>query len=402
MSDPESPAIFECDLGSNGGHLRFENPQQLLQWRTDELNRWSWAGVGGNQSEQIRSLHTQLSNHLNDLAQRWQHQLQAKRSPDDVLKQIEAQLRQSYCNESILNSASPKAEFLFKLRTQHGDVAACGAYAVLRAANKQNDAQFIQGVIEGFLYNREIEWTASAHQEQLNKLREEYEGKIDAQNKRSAEIEERNRVLNDAFEVKLDERTKSLDELRETKEKILDELHARLEARFQESEKQNKEDFKSALEVYDKTLALQKPVEYWEVRQKYHGKLAKGFGITSLVIAIAVGGGMGWLIHWIFSGLIKPDSTPPHWHLGVLAVAAFFSIWMVRIFVRLFFSNLHLATDAAERRVMIQTFLSMAREGSEFAPEDKTLIVQHLFRSASDGLVKDDAAPPSLWSIFQK
>jgi len=44
----------------------------------------------------------------------------------------------------------------------------------------------------------------------------------------------------------------------------------------------------------------------------------------------------------------------------------------------------------------------MAREGSAFEPEDKTLIVQHLFRSASDGLVKDDAAPPSLWSIFQK
>jgi hypothetical protein len=51
---------------------------------------------------------------------------------------------------------------------------------------------------------------------------------------------------------------------------------------------------------------------------------------------------------------------------------------------------------------MIQTFLSMAREGSAFAPEDKTLIFQHLFRSASDGLVKDDAAPPNLLGMLQK
>jgi hypothetical protein len=94
-------------------------------------------------------------------------------------------------------------------------------------------------------------------------------------------------------------------------------------------------------------------------------------------------------------GKLSPAEQPKHWHLAVLIVAAFFSVWLVRIFVRLFLSHLHLATDAAERRTMVLTYLAMAKEDGKFGPEDKSLILQHLFRSASDGLVKDDAAPPT-------
>ena len=75
---------------------------------------------------------------------------------------------------------------------------------------------------------------------------------------------------------------------------------------------------------------------------------------------------------------------------------------MIRILVRMFLSNLHLATDAAERRTMILTYLSMSREGAEFTKDDKKLIVQHLFRSASDGLVKDDAAPPTIFEMLTR
>ena len=51
---------------------------------------------------------------------------------------------------------------------------------------------------------------------------------------------------------------------------------------------------------------------------------------------------------------------------------------------------------------MIQTYLSMSREGTEFKAEDRKLILEHLFRSASDGLVKDDAAPPSVAEVITR
>jgi hypothetical protein len=114
-----------------------------------------------------------------------------------------------------------------------------------------------------------------------------------------------------------------------------------------------------------------------------------------------VAGVLGLLAYKIFGKLPQADN-PKHWQLAVFVVAVFFSVWVIRILVRLFFSHLHLAADAAERRTMILTYLSMAREGTQFAPDDKTLIVQHLFRTASDGLVKDDAAPPTLIELLTR
>jgi hypothetical protein len=111
--------------------------------------------------------------------------------------------------------------------------------------------------------------------------------------------------------------------------------------------------------------------------------------------------GYGFLVHWIFTNL-KPDENPREWQLGILVVAAFFSIWLIRVLVRMLFSHLHLATDAAERRTMILTYLAMSREGAQFGKEDKALIVQHLFRSVSDGYVKDDASPPSIFELFTR
>ena len=51
---------------------------------------------------------------------------------------------------------------------------------------------------------------------------------------------------------------------------------------------------------------------------------------------------------------------------------------------------------------MLQTYLSIIREGSVFAPEDKKLILERLFHPATDGLVKDDAAPPSPLEILSR
>lgn len=69
--------------------------------------------------------------------------------------------------------------------------------------------------------------------------------------------------------------------------------------------------------------------------------------------------------------------------------------------MRLLFNHLHAATDAAERRMMILTYLAMSREGAQFAAEDKKLIVQH-FRSVSEGLAKDDAAPATLFELLTR
>ena len=57
---------------------------------------------------------------------------------------------------------------------------------------------------------------------------------------------------------------------------------------------------------------------------------------------------LGWLAYEIFLN-VPPNEKPQIWQVGVFSVAAFFGIWLERILVRLFVSNIHLATDAEER-----------------------------------------------------
>ena len=51
---------------------------------------------------------------------------------------------------------------------------------------------------------------------------------------------------------------------------------------------------------------------------------------------------------------------------------------------------------------MILTYLALSREGADVAPENRELILKHLFRSASDGLVKDEAAPPTILEFLTR
>ena len=146
--------------------------------------------------------------------------------------------------------------------------------------------------------------------------------------------------------------------------------------------------------TYDQKLALQKPVEYWQTKESHHKSRSFGFGIAAILVGLVLVSLLGISTYEVLSPL-GANENPKNWQIGVLLIALFFSIWLMRIIVRLFLSHLHLAGDASERRTMIQTYLAMSRDGSNFGPEDKKLILQHLFRSASDGLVKDDAAPPT-------
>jgi hypothetical protein len=107
------------------------------------------------------------------------------------------------------------------------------------------------------------------------------------------------------------------------------------------------------------------------------------------------------LIEWAF-GKLGPNENPKHWEVGVVVVCAFFSVWIIRILVRLFLSHQHLATDAAQRVTMVQTFLSLSKEDGGLRPEDRSVILQQLFKSAGDGLVKEDGIPPGLIEFFTR
>ncbi len=64
--------------------------------------------------------------------------------------------------------------------------------------------------------------------------------------------------------------------------------------------------------------------------------------------------------------------------------------------------HLHLLTDAGERVVMVQTYLSLTEGDHLASKEDRQLILQVLFRPAADGIVKDEGMPFSLAEAFTR
>jgi len=333
--------------------------------------------------------------HIEQLAIQWQRVIQNPQEITRIFGSIKEIFDQYILRRRrLILSTNPAASFIQGLREKRGDRIAAGAYAGVLSAQIntgiQTQSDFFEGIVEAFLFKREIDWTAKANQQVFDRLKGKYDDEIARQDSRFQLLEEKNRLLNEAFDTALKDKTETLKKLHEDQTADYTKLTEKHVTSLIAIEK-----------TYDHKLALQKPVRYWQTKESYHGKSARNFGVGAILAAVLLGVGMAKLVYWTFSSL-KPDENPKHWQVGLLLIASFFTVWFVRILVRMFFSHHHLATDAAERRMMILTYLAMSREGNQFANDDKKLIVQHLFRSASDGLVKDDAAPPNLFEFMTR
>jgi hypothetical protein len=144
--------------------------------------------------------------------------------------------------------------------------------------------------------------------------------------------------------------------------------------------------------TFRENMTLRAPVEYWEQRVTHHKERANilgwwSFGSMGLLAASAL-----LVAFWVLSD-IPPGGTPQTWKVVVLALVGTLGIWAVRLIVRIFLSHTHLATDASERVVMVKTYLALLEGDKLPSDDDRKLILQTLFRSASDGIVKDEGLP---------
>jgi hypothetical protein len=162
--------------------------------------------------------------------------------------------------------------------------------------------------------------------------------------------------------------------------------------RFDTAEK----DIRLVEETYKVQMALQAPVEYWEHKKSRHQtkavllrRLLCWFGIGATV-------SLGWLLYEIANRIVleasKGTGTGALAYAGIGVFVTTIAFWAARIMVRLFMSEHHLAIDAEERAIMVQTYLALKLK-EQVGPEDLKIILTGLFKSTSDGIVKDDGAP---------
>ena len=149
---------------------------------------------------------------------------------------------------------------------------------------------------------------------------------------------------------------------------------------------------------YKEELKLKSSVTYWSDKSSKHRSTSWLMTRISLgyATAVSVVVGLGGFV-WLPSRLDKLAQGPQQIQVGYLLISVSIALltimfWVGRVISRLYLSERHMASDAEERAVMAQTYLALATDDL-VAEGDRALVLTALFRSGSDGIVRDDAAP---------
>ncbi|MDN4633154.1 DUF6161 domain-containing protein [Sphingomonas sp. PsM26] len=67
-------------------------------------------------------------------------------------------------------------------------------------------------------------------------------------------------------------------------------------------------------------------------------------------------------------------------------------LWAMRLLVRLYTTEHHLAIDASARGAMMEAYLGLIKADAASAT-DRPIVLQALFRPVQDGMVRDDGPP---------
>lgn len=183
---------------------------------------------------------------------------------------------------------------------------------------------------------------------------------------------------------------------------------------FGQAQGKRAEDFTALLEkntaeldgfkkAYNEDLATRSAVKYWGEKAWIHRGLALATGLIGAVGGILY---FGIAVPSSFSNLVKHfevGADQQEWRAGILVGLILLGIWLGRIAVRLFLSQIHLAADASHRRVALLSYIALLKnETNAVTAEDRSLVLGTVFRPISDGLIRDDAMPPSPWELLTR
>lgn len=393
----KAPPLFTLDLGENGGYFAPTSHVELTRWIENEQNFWSWVQQSryGKHENHQRDALGRLAEALG-AAQQSQQYVQSNLQQSKLqLELCRDRLNQAFQVCRLPHSSTPLAKRVDAYRRDVGEQAASYFLAVNMVAGSGGHPFHAQDY--------------AAWRGMFDGLMERFQLPQSAAKGRKAAAEQSLDQLRAKAEALLGDKTAALDELHREYQQLADGIRKRVEEQndtFQTSQGTRTSDFESltqahqqAMEGLRKTfreeLALRAPAEYWSKKRKGHFTWAWVTGIASFV---GIGGaalGLGWQIHALLNKT-PVNTVPETWRFAVLALVGVFTVWALRLVVRMFLSHLHLLTDAGERVVMVQTYLSLLEGDHLTSKEDRQLILQALFRPASDGIVKDEGVPFSL------
>jgi Family of unknown function (DUF6161) len=395
--------IIEVSLGKNSGTKVFNSLDELKTWLAKEQQIWSWLNQPPhtNEKQNVFSQFNQFYNSLNQqISQVNNVKLEAtqrKQEPDftPYFNRIKSSFQNFYENQRGILSETATGKFIEQLKSQCGDgvaTFACGYFMGIQLAFGSRDG--VCGVIASYCFENGWKDSAASEKQALDELRVNWQGIFQKFEKELKAESEKHIKLNSDGEALLKKQQSDGETLLKKQDTLFAELVTT-----------TKNEWQNLKTTYDAELAIRAPVLYWKKKTTSHLILSWVFA----GLAIIVGGVIFYSIFREVKTLLTPPvgvANPEQWHpeywrLALLTASGLFGVWIVRIVVRLFLSNVHLHTDAKERVTMVQTYLALLRRG-KITKDDERLILQTLFRPTSTGIMKDDGVPLTALEAISK
>ena len=404
---------IQVTLGPDVGGKSFKSFQEVTEWLAKEREFWNFLQTErqqSNESQNIWQPYDQCVREINDTLNQanaaekqavefeqraaqpgisvQQHEQlinNANTTRNQVRERLKSVFTQNFQIKGVIPSNSPRAKFLVTLakeRTPRIAMYACGF--LMRTRINYGSPEVLEGALAASYFEQGFTSRIPSEAESLAELRRDWHLKFQEIHEFISKEAKNQAELNTQTGAQL----------------------IKQQSEFAELIGKEKSDWTALHKIYDEELALEKPVSYWHDKAKAHRILSWVFGIAS----VAVGCGVFTLLYEFVQITLRPPEGlkdpvawhPEYWRLGVLLAAGVFSVWFVRIVVRLFLSHVHLLADANERVTMANTYLALQHSKEGLIEKDRQLILQVLFRPSTTGVVKDDGVPLSWMEVITK
>lgn len=385
--------ILAVDI-SDGTSLAFDSINEINSWYSEERSFWNWfqnapmSNMGGS----LPNFRAEFFNALNSIGVRIQ-ELQKNPESQNSLQALRNAIQVPVNNSKLILRQHPFAVIAKEVSEKSGPTAGAVALGWLLKIPMENSAQ-VEGILQAtFLRDNLTASSPRLLEKALSEVWLNNKPKIDnvlgEVAKRADEFSVLIQKSQNEWQSVLSARERSWKEI---EERINNEMNAAIRS-IQNTEA-----------IYKKQMELQASVDYWTAKADKHAATADSLKRSLLRFSCFGGPGLllGLVVLSVLAGSVAGGDVAIYLKfVAVGAVAVTLVFWIARILLRLFLSERHLATDAEERVTMVKTYLALANE-TKIEPADRALVLGPLFRSAADGIVKDDGPDSSLAGIIAR
>ncbi len=394
--EPAPEPVFTIELQQR--KFSFASIDAIQLWVNEQRDSQVWFYHNGDFGAEFNSLRETFRNGIQAAHQRLQ-EWQADKENPRLPQKLSNQLTSLFENERLVLADSPFARIAGEVAKKINKEASVGAYSTLIGVPCRISFDTLRGILEATFVQEGI--SPSSPKIVSNSLK--------ALNDRARSDAQAHDEMWKAWS----EQAKSdLSENRESSQAAVDAIERRsagaLELLITEGNTAL-DSIKKTEAAYKEQMRLQAPVDYWETKATTHRSAIWWSRLWVLLFAIL---GTGVLLASLISITIfasdhavgKPAAEATAVYLKFAAVGAILTtvlFWAGRVLLRIYLSDRHLLTNSEERIAMIKTYLALSNDGKVEATE-RALVLGPIFRSAADGIVKDEGPDASLAGIIAK